>query len=344
MFEIKSIQADNGDSLLVTYSGHEPPRHILIDGGTSETLANLLEVLSQHRVQDRLRLEVLVITHYDLDHIQGILGLLRQPPEWLDIGDVWFNGRHQIVASDTLGHGEGTELSKIIAAKYSWNRAFGGTSIRISRTDVQLAGGLLVKVLSPNESTLYELAAEWPANGEPPIDNPSEWEATPDLLGRDDTWPPGSFTELAKQRFSRDKSVPNGSSIALMLEFAGQRVLLAGDAFPSVIASAIKLHWPSQKPVVDVFKLSHHGSKRNTDDTLLSAIDCRRFLFSTNGKVHGHPDAALIARVLRHSTEPQLIFNYEQDRTSGWRQVPKGWPAYTTFYPEPNDAFVKITV
>ncbi len=339
MFEIKSIQADNGDSLLVSYGRADKPYHLLIDGGTAET--NLLKVLATHRTQGRLRLEALVVTHYDLDHIGGILELLRHPPEWLDIADVWFNGRHHVVESDILGHEEGTELSELIVAKYPWNSAFGGTAVQMEAGKVILEGGLVATVLSPDEDRLIALASDWPADSKP-LPDLSDVEIEPDILGRHDTWPPGSFRDLAKEKSSKDTSPANGSSIALMLEYEEKRALLTGDAFSSIVAAAIKSVWTAHRPTVDLFKLSHHGSKRNTDGGLLGAVDCQRFLFSSNGRTHNHPDAVLVARVLDHSTEPELIFNYEQERTSGWRDIPDGWPPYTTRFPEPDTGFVNI--
>ena len=75
MFEILSIQADNGDSLFVSYGAKDRLRHLLIDGGTTEVVDNLIETLKLQRSGERLRLEALVVTHYDLDHIQGIIEL-----------------------------------------------------------------------------------------------------------------------------------------------------------------------------------------------------------------------------------------------------------------------------
>lgn len=307
MFEILSIQADNGDALLVTYGECDQPRHLLIDGGTAEVVDNLIEVLKVHRSGERLRLEALVVTHYDLDHIQGIIELLRKPPEWLEIADVWFNGRHHLVPRDVLGHEEGTELSKLIKDRYPWNAAFGDKVIKTGQR-AELPGGMIVSVVSPGELQLAKLRAEWPAGKEPPGEDAAE--AARDRLGRKDTWPPGSFIDALLAKNSKDTSAPNGSSIALVLEFDDKRALLTGDAFSSVVAEGIKRFWPSGRLDVALFKLSHHGSKRNTDEKLLAAVNCPAYLFSTNGHTHYHPDTALIARVLKHSSKPVLIFNY----------------------------------
>lgn len=271
MFEILSIQADNGDSLFVSYGNKEHLRHLLIDGGTTGVIGNLIKTLELQRSGERLRLEALVITHYDLDHIQGIIELLLEPPEWLEIADVWFNGRHHLAPCDLLGHKEGTELSKLIQeASYPWNKAFDGNAIR-SGACITLPGEMIVRVVSPGERELERLFAIWPTEKEPIQED--DTEAAPDLLGRQDTWPPGAFTDILEEKTSTDTSVTNGSSIALVLEFEGKRALLSGDAFSSVIASGIKYFWPTAPVTIDLLKLSHHGSKRNTDQTLLGVID-----------------------------------------------------------------------
>jgi hypothetical protein len=73
---------------------------------------------------------------------------------------------------------------------------------------------------------------------------------------------------------------------------------------------------------LDAFKISHHGSKNNTSAKLLSLVDCRRFLISTNGSRHGHPDQEAIARIVyrnHQNTEPtELYFNYRTTRNSVW--------------------------
>lgn len=342
MFEIKAIQAENGDALFVSYGKEGDVRHILIDGGTEPTTPNLIEVLSAHCSNGRLRLEALVVTHYDLDHIEGILGLLKSKPEWLDIADVWFNGRKHLSVGDVLGAREGDELSCLIDGHYPWNKAFDGGTIRIKAGHtVTLDGGMKIWVLSPDQPRLSALAAKWPAGqAMPPAEDGARIPG--DLLGRTDTWPPGAFGELAGTTFSEDSSVANGSSIALMLGYDEKLALLTGDAFPTVMVPAIKIHWGNQTPRVALLKLSHHGSKGNTDDALLKAIECHRFLISTSGKSHKHPDFVAIARVLNKVHNPQLIFNYDQPTTANWRTVPRGWPGLTAVYPGNGQPFVKV--
>ena len=50
-------------------------------------------------------------------------------------------------------------------------------------------------------------------------------------------------------------------------------------------------------------------------------VKCRRYLFSTSGKIFGHPHDRTIELILdRHqdSGKPQLYFNYRTGRTERW--------------------------
>lgn len=338
MFTITCIQAEYGDSLLISY-GFSPQtlRHVLIDGGTGDTVTNLIAVLDQHRTDGSIRLEALVITHYDFDHIGGVIALLSAPPPWLEIADVWFNGRKQLFRRDVLGPAEGDYLTKQIDGYYPWNFAFGGKTIKSDVAPVTLAGGLKVWVVSPDQTRINKLATKWPV-GRDEVDKPA------DKLGPKDVWPPGNFATVASQKFEKDESIANGSSIALMLGFDDRLALLTGDAHPDVVVNGLAMHWPGSRPKVSLLKLSHHGSKGNTSEQLLKAIDCSRYLVSTNGDRFKHPDIATFARILKVRNKATFLFNYTVDRTLWWKEVPEGWPRFSCVYPESGAFYTRITL
>ncbi|MCO4855955.1 hypothetical protein MKD49_05590 [Herbaspirillum sp. WGmk3] len=341
MFEVRAIQAEHGDALLVSY-GDTEPHHILIDGGPRGTLPNILHVLEGCKSNGRVRLEALVVTHYDLDHIEGVIELLRAKPGWLEISDIWFNGFRHITPADVLGSAEADTLAELIEGKHPWNSQFGGGPIKVGDMHpLIMPGGLKVWVLSPDRDRLSRLAAEW-GDGKI-VPETSDPMPPRDLLGRKDEWPPSAFADLATAASRSDGSIPNGSSIALLLEFDEQRAILTGDAFASVVGDAIETYWDTA-PVVHFLKVSHHGSKANTTDKLLKILQCKRFLISTSGKGPGHPDHVLIARLVASTEQPELIFNYDNERTANWRNPPADWPGFTATFPNPAECFVRIVL
>ena len=339
-FDIQLIQAEHGDAILVNYGRH-PMRHILVDGGPASSITNLMEVLVAARNGDTLTLEAVVVTHYDFDHIGGIISLLEQKPDWLIIDDIWFNGHSHMTPQDMLGPRHGDALSSLIAQRQlPWNKAFKGKAVCApSANGVELAGGLTIWLLSPTQRELTALAKQVAAGLQ---DNE---KATPrDRLGRQDSWPPPAHVSLLAKPFIPDKSASNASSIAMLLCFAEKQILLSGDACAEVICATLGHYWPGRKLKIDFLKISHHGSQANISKDFLSRLKCKRFGFSTNGKIHAHPDQLAIARVVASTHNPELIFNYANMWTNRWRNRPASWPLYSTTYPSSGAPYVRVVV
>jgi len=255
------------------------------------------------------------------------------------------DGHPLLSPADLLGHQEGDALSALIEKqKLPWNvhRCWNQGAIVVPDSGplpvAALDGGLTLTLLGPTLSRLYRLCQAWPdvLGG---IDEPEGEEAAPlDLLGRADEWPPEWSDE---QR--RDASKANGSSIMLLAEYDGQALLLAADGHAPDLAAALQRlcteHKLSSMPLA-AFKLPHHGSEKNLTQAVIEQTDCARYLISTDGSGHRHPDHQAILRVLRYSRQPpQLLFNYDADTTRPWREskrdvLAEGFPGYETVYPD----------
>ena len=102
-----------------------------------------------------------------------------------------------------------------------------------------------------------------------------------------------------------------------MLEYNKLRLLFLSDSHPSIVAKNIKEHYKEETfPIkFDLIKISHHGSKNNTSPELLELIDSEKYMISTNGVTHNHPDLETIARIIkRKSTFTRNIYvNYDLD-------------------------------
>ena len=340
LFEIKLIQAEHGDAILVSY-GQNPARHILVDGGPASSLPNLLEVLAAARTDGTLTLEAIVVTHYDFDHIGGIIALLRQMPDWLSVNDIWFNGHKHLMPWDLLGPQHSDTLADVIQkCALPWNKAFNEKAVQVRLNGrIDLPGGMSVWILSPTQKELFTLAQQSP-KGLLRTDS----SEPRDRLGRKDVWPPPPFSSLIAKRSLPDRSPSNASSLALLFNYEHKQILLSGDANAEVICDSLAHYWPSQKFNLDLLKVSHHGSEGNTSAEFLRKINCKRFAFSTNGKIHAHPDQVLIARIIASTSDPELIFNYATPWTTRWRNRPVAWPKYTTSYPSADGPFVRVII
>ena len=342
MFRIEMLPAREGDCLLLTYGQPPSERHVLIDGGRSGTYQDLQARLSSLPETQR-ELELLIVTHVDRDHIEGVLKLLQDPSRNVQFRDIWFNGFDHLenVPLETFGAVQGERLTtELLNQRLPWNKAFGGKAVEIDGAfkPIELDGGLKLTLLSPNRAKLEALIPRWvkeckkakliPGGEEEPPDKPEGYESFGPV------WIETDATEL----FETDPSEANGSSIAVLAEYEEKRVLLAGDAHSDLLESSIQTLAAAEggRLRLDALKVSHHGSAHNTSQELLDVISCPRYLLSTNGSIHEHPHRAAIARLIVFGgSEKELIFNYRTDYTLVWNNA--AWQrkhTYTLRYPD----------
>lgn len=371
MFQLELLPAKQGDCLWIEYGPEENPHIVIIDGGVKATSAVLDKRIGramEERGTSDLHVELLVVTHLDNDHIQGILRLLQETQHRITFGDIWFNGNRQLLslmtteggsgeegsdvlggeATDLLGFSEADDLSSLLAEAergLPWNTMFEGSAVMVSGSGELpcrvLNGGLKLTLLGPSAARLRKLGEKWPGVLEEYKlqERTGVAEEPSDVLGKGDTWPPHWEDDI-----SSDAAIPNGSSIVLLVEYAGNAYLLPGDAFAIDVMTHLE-RLMTERNIVDkfpltAFKLSHHGSKANISKSLIEKVKCGEYLISTDGTGHKHPDHQAILRVLRYSSvEACLSFNYETETTHLWRDDPAavgrlGFGTYKTKFPD----------
>jgi hypothetical protein len=357
--------AAEGDCLWIEYGNDQAPHRVLIDAGTPGTYSRLRKRLEALPAKDR-RFELFVITHIDSDHIGGALDLLRDKHRLgVTFDDVWFNGwihllekderaRLRAEAEDILGSRQAEGVTDaILRRKLPWNRAFDGEPVMLDGgrpTSKTLPGGLALTLLTPGAAELRALRPKWEEelrknglldeHGRPIRDSGEVTTDEDDLLGRRPRPKDIELEKLAQFVFTSDTAEANGSSITLIAEFDGRRCLLAADGHAPILTSSLRQVAGGAGSVrVDLFKISHHGSRGNTSRELLEVVDCRRYAISTNGARHEHPDREAIARVIRFGgSEPELLFNYTTRFTTEWNkpEVMEQRP-YHVQYPAGNE-------
>ena len=332
------LPAGHGDCILIEYG--DPPRRILVDGGPARCYPAIAARLGRVPRSER-RVDLLVITHVDADHVEGAVKLLNDADLAVEIGEVWFNGYRHLPPDDVLGPPQGEMVSALLQERgVPWNARFGGAPVRRPAdrppTRVELPDGMVLTVLAPGDAQLKALRPVWEKECDRAGLTPGSTREALDLLAGTkrldpldsylgDTGPDHlDVTALAAQpQTGRDDSAANASSIVLLAEYAGRSVLLAGDAVPAALTAGLEhLLAERDQPVLDVdaFKLPHHGSRYNVTREVLDLVRARTYLVSTDGRYFGHPDAAALARVVVGGPAGRrVVFNYRSPTTVVWR-------------------------
>lgn len=350
---VEMLPARSGDALWVSY-GDTRDRHVLVDCGFPDGVPALVE-----RIEASRRVELLIVTHIDGDHIGGAIPLLDEADSAARIADVWFNGWKQL--RGFLGYRQADRFSQRLDRDdrpFRWNGGARGDdppeAIVASPSGfpvVELDGGMTLTVLSPTAVELRDLARRWP-------EALREFEPRTPMLGRRERPAPVpdpsrlDLDGLARRAPTRDRSPTNASSIAVLAEYGDRAVLLTGDAHADVLATSIRAlqvsrRRPGERLRLDALKVSHHGSANATTRDLLDLIDCKNYLISTDGSGgHYHPDRAAIARLITWGgPAPTLVFNYRTEFTELWADPGlQERHGYSTVYPRPGAHGVAIVL
>ena len=352
---IEALPAAYGDCLLIQCPVGKRTWRLLIDTGPDETFPQLKARLAKLPADShgKRHIDLFIVTHIDHDHIGGAGLLLNDRSLGLTFGDIWFNARPQPAAR---GVAEGVSLAQLLGARdqaLPWNKTFRGKAAVTDAEDgfVELresAGAPRITLLSPTPARLADLFKVWDKellrlrNKESDLAVPTE-PASRGAGGLD-------IEALAAKVTATDHSVPNGSGLAILLEHQGASMLLAADAHPTVLVPALKAlatHRGVPLPMqVDVFKLSHHGSRANVTVDLLQAVQAQHYIVSTNGAIFNHPDDEAIARVIVDGGIGRKVwFNYRTDHNAKWaaEELQRHY-GYSAKFPEVGQVGVTVAL
>lgn len=177
MLRLEMLPAAHGDCLWIEYGSGSTVHRILIDGGPAHTYPTLRERIL-HLPEGERNFELLIVTHIDADHIEGVVRLLQDSESLgCSFKRIWFNGRDQLnkipdAAGEPLGAVQGEYLGILIAdyeartGKKVWNTDFGnGVATTVPGADklpvVTLDGDCRLTLLSPDFTRLRELKYRW---------------------------------------------------------------------------------------------------------------------------------------------------------------------------------------
>jgi hypothetical protein len=151
------------------------------------------------------------------------------------------------------------------------NAGFSNDLILVESAPQPLAlGDLSLRVVGPSRANLDALRAEW-----------LEWLAKAEKQMASDP----------QTMANSDASVRNLSSIVLLAESGGKTALLTGDARSDHILAGLEQAGLFTDPTlhVNVLKVPHHGSDRNTTAKFFRTVTADTYVISADGK-NGNPD------------------------------------------------------
>ena len=343
MFKIHIVQAFQGDCLILEYGTKQKPQYTLIDGGPGNTYENhLRDELVKIRASGG-ELDLVVLSHVDDDHVNGLLDLMRDSkgPSPLNVKGVipikklWHNSFSETLSDEvTKGFEDGMSRSGsgLPNATFQHRSIKQGSKMTLFASSLEIpinmdfpkgdSGRLIcvdnannpiglsnmnINIVGPTRQTLNKLQKAW-----------LKWLAKQKKSKDDSRSGPGL-----------DRSVPNLSSIMLLIEAESKTLLLTGDGRGDHLLTGLEeagmlnddgtLH-------VDVFKLPHHGSARNVTADLFEKITADTYIVCADGK-HDNPDyLALEWLVLAGKKQKRPFHLIATNETDSTRKLLKNYP------------------
>lgn len=283
-FSVEILAKNQADSFFVCLENtYGKQYNILIDGGC-EGLYSDSQLAVRERISKLNKLDYIMVTHVDNDHIGGIISLLSNTGGKLDISK---QVKDTVIIFNTLNpkglisYAQGKKLEDIIRKRknivsYKSRYRNNGDSLMFLSKNQRLK----LYIDANKRETVYITFLN------------------PDINGVSKVYKDYSLYTKGQKK-SVDSQLINKNSIAIIIEFLDIKVLFTGDCYFQDISDVISKinNSNSRCPIghIDCIKVPHHGaSKYNQGLVALSKeTGCKKFIVTGNSKwdkVHPHED------------------------------------------------------
>lgn len=362
------VQADYGDCLLLQYGAEGIARHILIDGGPDGVYAGHLKYKLQEVAAHHDRLDLVVLTHIDEDHVVGLVDMLseiaqassRGQTPLIEVGELWYNTFRPIESG-----ANGTSFLVEAFSAYL-SSSFAGGEMQSAAYSISQGEDLwkAAHILNIPLNTAFTSRVVTPDNAPHPVEfgglnvwviGPSQANLT--RYKRDwDKW----FTRHSNDPYSTaaaseardiDTSVSNLSSIMFLAEVPGRRILFTGDGRCDDVLAGLKqagLSGPDGKLHVDVLKVPHHGSARNNSREFFQKVTASQYVIPAGKhKNDGNPDLTTLVWMVESAKQRGehidiLVTNPNDGTTALQKQYPAAKYGYTLTFLTPDQHSIII--
>jgi beta-lactamase superfamily II metal-dependent hydrolase len=299
MFALEAVKARHGDCLLLHFDNARGKTTIPIDGGPAGTWTDSLKPKLTALQKERdptaaLRLPLVMVSHIDDDHINGVLEMTNEMVLTADrkgkpsfrIDRLWHNTLEGLVGLAPPAASTASVLAsvaarfpdpgdqrgqKVLASIPQAERLLAnarrlniitndGSGTLVYSGMARNIAGVNLRVLAPSRKRLQELRAAWKQH--------LDQGKTKD--------------EVATAAYT-DRSVYNLSSIVVLAEFRGKRMLLTGDARGDDVIAGLEdaaLMDRDGRIHLDLLKLPHHGSRNNVHKDFFERVVADNYVVS----------------------------------------------------------------
>jgi ribonuclease BN (tRNA processing enzyme) len=301
------VQAEYGDCLILESGVGKNSTTVLVDGGPYQTFEKHLKPTLQ-KLPINGKFDLVVLSHIDNDHIIGLLDLLEEIKDQIQkgtkglvkISKLWHNSFNDLLQLDEdpnsilkksllalnfrskeeqkkmensitsvimKGFQQATDLTSLAKSlKIPINPEFNKPVLVENAPKIIKLKDITFRILGPTKKNLDKLRKEWKG-----------W------LNKKKLDENVEFTLLQ----ILDKSIPNLSSIMLLVEAKNRKILSTGDGSGDDIINMLSRYGMIDKQGkyhVDILKVPHHGSDRNVLREFFNIVNEDNYVISANGR------------------------------------------------------------
>lgn len=307
MINLYIVQAENGDCFILESRRGKKTTTILIDGGPSNTFEKHLKPTLKE-LPSSSKLDLVILSHIDNDHIIGLIDLLAEIKnqrdkginQFIKIGKLWHNSFDDLLQlqseptrllknnlfSKNLKHKE-KEQKKVNTIQSIIMKGFqqGGDLSELAKALKVSVNPGFKNVIAVNEivksirvrDITFQILGPTKQNLNNLRAEWKDWHRKKKILQE---------YELGLLQIL-DKSVPNLASIMFLAEISNRKILFTGDALGTDVISILSKNRMLNKKgkfYVDVLKVPHHGSDRNVSEEFFNTVFAEYYIISANGK------------------------------------------------------------
>lgn len=301
VIKLHVVQAEFGDCFILESKLNNESTTMLIDGGPYQTFKNHLKPTLQ-KLPFNGKVDLMVLSHIDNDHIIGLIDLLveiknqrsKGIKELVNITRMWHNSFKDLLQLteepkeiiSTIFKAESLIKRKNITESIIMKgfQQGGDLTLLAKSLDIPInpdvdkvievkneirtirLNNINLRILGPTKKNIDKLRKEW-----------NDWLANKKQSQK---------TEFAIVQIL-DKSVPNLASIMFLAEIKNRKILFTGDGLGQDVVETLSKNAmldQNGKFHVDVLKVPHHGSDRNTSLEFFNTVNAKYYIISANGR------------------------------------------------------------